>query len=166
MFERHVSVLQNNHTTHVSVPDLGTISQATSSRINNGLATPWDWTRRPRSLAENLEFTDLQNLLTNLHLSMDQDMWEFTQDPTRIFSVKSIRKTISNTVVDPTSQQTKWNKLLPSKVNILSWRIANKRLPTRANLDKRGIELDYVLCPMCSNDIEMESHVLVSCTVA
>ncbi|GJW13825.1 RNA-directed DNA polymerase, eukaryota, reverse transcriptase zinc-binding domain protein [Tanacetum coccineum] len=145
VFERHSCVAQNSHTSHGSV---------INSRINDGLVTPWAWRRRPRSLAERLELTDIQNLLTNLHLSMDQDSWEFTQDSTRIFSVNSMRKTISNTSVDPTSQQMRWNKLLPSKVNILAWRIANKRLPTRANLDKRGIDLDSVLCSMCNNDIE------------
>ncbi|GKA93191.1 RNA-directed DNA polymerase, eukaryota, reverse transcriptase zinc-binding domain protein [Tanacetum coccineum] len=142
VFEQHGSVVQNSHTSHGSVQVLGPISQPIISRINDGLVTPWAWGRRPRSLAEILELTDLQNLLTNLHLSMDQDLWEFTQDTTRIFSVNSMRKTISNTSVDPTSQQTRWNKLLPFKVNILAWRIAKKRLPTRANLDKRGIDLD------------------------
>nr|GEW25818.1 hypothetical protein [Tanacetum cinerariifolium] len=121
------------------------------------------WRRSPCSLAERLKLTDIQNLLTNLHLSMDQNSWEFTQDSTRIFLVNSMRKTISNASVDPTSQQMRWNKLLPSKVNILAWRIANKRLPTMANLDKRGIDLDSVLCSMCNNDIETESHILVSC---
>ncbi|GJU50880.1 RNA-directed DNA polymerase, eukaryota, reverse transcriptase zinc-binding domain protein [Tanacetum coccineum] len=157
VFERHGSVVQNSHTSHGSVINL---------RINDGLVTPWAWRRRPRSFAERLELTDIQNLLTNSHLSMDQDSWEFTQDSTRIFSVNSMRKTISNILVDPTSQQTRWNKLLPSKVNILVKRIANKRLPTRANLDKRGIDLDSILCPMCNNDIETESHILVSCPIA
>ncbi|GJU50879.1 hypothetical protein Tco_1220434 [Tanacetum coccineum] len=59
-------------------PTGGRISQPIISRINDGLVTPWAWGRRPRSLAEILELTDLQNLLTNLYLSMDQDLWEFT----------------------------------------------------------------------------------------
>ncbi|GJT51014.1 putative RNA-directed DNA polymerase [Tanacetum coccineum] len=166
VFERHGSVLQNSHTSHGSIQVLGPISQPIISRINDGLVTPWAWRRRPYSLAQILELTDLQNLLTDLHLSMDQDSWEFTQGSMRIFSVNSMRKTISNTSVDPTSQQTRWNKLLPSKVNILAWCIANKRLLTKANLDKRWIDLDLVLCPMCNNDIEMESHILVSCPTA
>ncbi|GJZ76161.1 reverse transcriptase domain-containing protein [Tanacetum coccineum] len=37
---------------------------------------------------------------------------------------------------------------------------------TRANLDKRGIDLDSVLCPICNSDIETESHVLVTCSTA
>ncbi|GJU86588.1 RNA-directed DNA polymerase, eukaryota, reverse transcriptase zinc-binding domain protein [Tanacetum coccineum] len=41
-----------------------------------------------------------------------------------------------------------------------------QKLPTRASLDKRGIDLDSVLCPMCSNYIGKESHVLVSCPTA
>nr|GEX32936.1 RNA-directed DNA polymerase, eukaryota, reverse transcriptase zinc-binding domain protein [Tanacetum cinerariifolium] len=137
VFERHGFVIQNSHTSQGSIQVLGPISQPIISRINDGL--------------------------TNLHLSVDQDSWEFTQGSMRIFSVNFMRKTISNTSVDPTSQQTRWNKLLPSKVNILAWLIANKRLSTKDNLDKCGIDLDSVLCPMCNNDIKTESHILVSC---
>ncbi|GJR06205.1 RNA-directed DNA polymerase, eukaryota, reverse transcriptase zinc-binding domain protein [Tanacetum coccineum] len=100
VFERHGSVVQNSHTSHDSIQVLGPISQPIISRINDGLVTPWAWRKRTYSLAQILELTDLQNLLTDL--------------------------------------------------------------PTKANLDKRGIDLDSVLCPMCNNDIEMESHILVS----
>ncbi|GKA86171.1 RNA-directed DNA polymerase, eukaryota, reverse transcriptase zinc-binding domain protein [Tanacetum coccineum] len=56
----------------------------------------------------------------------------------------------------------RWNRLFPSNVNILIWRALKKRLPNRYNLDKRGIDLDSVRCPLCNNDIEMEDHVFVS----
>ncbi|GKD73279.1 RNA-directed DNA polymerase, eukaryota, reverse transcriptase zinc-binding domain protein [Tanacetum coccineum] len=65
-----------------------------------------------------------------------------------------------------TSQPIRWNKFLPAKVNILVWRIMNKRVPTRVNLDKRGIDLDSVRCPLCDNDIETEDHLFASCTIA
>ncbi|GKC97323.1 RNA-directed DNA polymerase, eukaryota, reverse transcriptase zinc-binding domain protein, partial [Tanacetum coccineum] len=61
---------------------------------------------------------------------------------------------------------TLWNKLLPSKVNIFTWRVLNKRLPTRLNLDRRGIDLDTVRCPLCNNDIETKDHIFVKCPLA
>ncbi|GKC69920.1 RNA-directed DNA polymerase, eukaryota, reverse transcriptase zinc-binding domain protein, partial [Tanacetum coccineum] len=62
--------------------------------------------------------------------------------------------------------QSRWNKYLPSKVNISSWRIKNQRLPTRLNLDKRGIDLHSVRCPICDDDLESENHIFVECIVA
>ncbi|GJY89742.1 RNA-directed DNA polymerase, eukaryota, reverse transcriptase zinc-binding domain protein [Tanacetum coccineum] len=65
-----------------------------------------------------------------------------------------------------TFQPFRWNKFLPAKVNILVWRIMNKRVPTRVNLDKRGIDLDYVRCPLCDDDIETEDHLFALCSIA
>ncbi|GKD07621.1 RNA-directed DNA polymerase, eukaryota, reverse transcriptase zinc-binding domain protein, partial [Tanacetum coccineum] len=59
-----------------------------------------------------------------------------------------------------------WNKFVPIKVNILSWRIGQKRLPTRLNLDHRGIDLDSLLCPFCNEDQESELHLFGACEVA
>ncbi|GJZ20185.1 hypothetical protein Tco_0556775 [Tanacetum coccineum] len=61
--------------------------------------------------------------------------WEFTYDASRRFSVNSMRKLISTMSSDNNSHPTRWNKLLPSKVNILTWHVLNKILPTRFNLD-------------------------------
>ncbi|GKC27975.1 RNA-directed DNA polymerase, eukaryota, reverse transcriptase zinc-binding domain protein [Tanacetum coccineum] len=62
--------------------------------------------------------------------------------------------------------QSRWNKYLPSKVNISSWRIKKQRLPTRLNLDKRGVDLHSVRCPICDDDLESENHIFVECIVA
>ncbi|XP_071700398.1 uncharacterized protein [Rutidosis leptorrhynchoides] len=34
------------------------------------------------------------------------------------------------------------------------------------NLDKRGIDLDTVLCPFCNNEVETLKHALCDCTIA
>ncbi|GJR26656.1 hypothetical protein Tco_1102888 [Tanacetum coccineum] len=39
-------------------------------------------------------------------------------------------------------------------------------LPTRVNLDHRGIDLDSVRCSLSSDDIEIESHVFINCYLA
>nr|GEY02593.1 RNA-directed DNA polymerase, eukaryota, reverse transcriptase zinc-binding domain protein [Tanacetum cinerariifolium] len=102
----------------------------------------WAWWRTLRSEEENMELCELQDLLLNLNLSMEHDTWEFTPGHSR------------------------WNKLLSSKVNTMSLSVYNQRLPPRANLNKRGIDLDLVLCPICNSDIETEVHVFVTCSIA
>ncbi|GJT47976.1 RNA-directed DNA polymerase, eukaryota, reverse transcriptase zinc-binding domain protein [Tanacetum coccineum] len=59
----------------------------------------------------------------------------------------------------------RWNKILPLKVNINTWRIIHKRVPTRSNLDYRWIDLDSVRCPICDDEIESEEHIFVMCNV-
>ncbi|GJY65541.1 RNA-directed DNA polymerase, eukaryota, reverse transcriptase zinc-binding domain protein [Tanacetum coccineum] len=60
-------------------------------------------------------------------------------------------------------QPTRWNKILPAKVNILSWRVWHRRITTRLNLDCRGIDLDTVRCPVCDDDTESEEHIFIHC---
>ncbi|GJR70576.1 reverse transcriptase domain, reverse transcriptase zinc-binding domain protein [Tanacetum coccineum] len=52
------------------------------------------------------------------------------------------------------------------KVNIFVWRALKKRLSIREELDKRGIDLDTVLCPCCDNGVESCKHSLVLCSMA
>ena len=60
----------------------------------------------------------------------------------------------------------RWNKILPIKINIHSWRLSLNRLPTRFNLDTRGIDLNSVRCPVCDGDIETDLHLFVRCPIA
>ncbi|PWA94731.1 RNA-directed DNA polymerase, eukaryota [Artemisia annua] len=58
---------------------------------------------------------------------------------------------------------TRWNNFFPIKLNILLWRIALARIPTRDNLVSRGIVLDSNLCPVCSSSLETTEHVFADC---
>ncbi|GJZ55144.1 hypothetical protein Tco_0610337 [Tanacetum coccineum] len=72
--------------------------------------------------------TSAHPLLANLHLSNDCDVWEFTYDTSKRFSVNNMQKLISTMSSD------------------------NKSHPTRHR--RHGIDLDTVRCPLCNNDIE------------
>ncbi|GJW14260.1 reverse transcriptase domain-containing protein [Tanacetum coccineum] len=120
------------------------------------------WLRPTRSQTDQDELTELTTLLSELHLTDALDTWEFIEDPSRNFTVKSMRNHINHMSNPSTSQPIRWNKFLPAKVNILVWRIMNKRVPTRVNLDKRGIDRDFVRCPLCDEDIETEDHLFAS----
>ncbi|XP_071686803.1 uncharacterized protein [Rutidosis leptorrhynchoides] len=43
------------------------------------------------------------------------------------------------------------------------WRVLNRKIPVRTELDKRGIDLDSVRCPSCDDDIESIDHVMFFC---
>ncbi|GKD67306.1 RNA-directed DNA polymerase, eukaryota, reverse transcriptase zinc-binding domain protein [Tanacetum coccineum] len=89
--------------------------------------------------------------MAQLRLTGDIDLWECTVDDIKIFTIKGMRSHIINTTspLPTTSSLTRWNNLIPLKVNVLTWKTANQRLPTRSNLDFRGIDLHSVLCPLC-----------------
>ncbi|GJV69886.1 RNA-directed DNA polymerase, eukaryota, reverse transcriptase zinc-binding domain protein [Tanacetum coccineum] len=106
------------------------------------LSFNWNWSRPIRSIAEHQEVLELVNLLSSLHLSNDQDTWECTFSDNRCFSVKSMRILITKHIHPLDPQPFRWNKALPLEINISSWRISHNRLPTRFNLDRRGIDLD------------------------
>ncbi|GJX53590.1 RNA-directed DNA polymerase, eukaryota, reverse transcriptase zinc-binding domain protein [Tanacetum coccineum] len=100
----------------------------------------WAWSRDLRSTDRD-ELIELQSLLCNFQFTSDQDKWECLIDSSRRFSVKGMRKLIMNSPPLSYTNPTRWNKLVPIKVNIASWRVENLRIPTRINLDYRGIAL-------------------------
>ncbi|XP_071697620.1 uncharacterized protein [Rutidosis leptorrhynchoides] len=55
------------------------------------------------------------------------------------------------------------NKLIPKKVEIFVWRLLHKKLPVRIELDKRGLDLHSVRCPLCDDDVESVAHIFTSC---
>ena len=131
-----------------------------------GISFQWAWSRLLRSTAEKIELDDLISLVSQLRLCDTQDTWECLIDSSRVFSVKGMRLYITHSNHTQNLQPTRWNKLVPIKINIFSWRLSLNRLPTRSNLDYRGVDLDSVLCPSCHDAIETEEHIFISCEVA
>lgn len=111
-------------------------------------------------------YQELVSLLSDLRLSNVSDIWECTIGDDRNFTVKCMREHITNLLHPLDPQPYRWNKILPIKINISSWRILHRRLPTRSNLDRRGIDLNSILCPICDDYIETEEHLFTSCGIA
>nr|GEX16080.1 RNA-directed DNA polymerase, eukaryota, reverse transcriptase zinc-binding domain protein [Tanacetum cinerariifolium]GEX35625.1 RNA-directed DNA polymerase, eukaryota, reverse transcriptase zinc-binding domain protein [Tanacetum cinerariifolium] len=84
----------------------------------------------------------------------------------RGFSVKGVRKHNVNSTFSTNISPTRWNKLVPIKVNVAYRRNENQRIPTRVDLDYRGIDLHSIRCLVCDDDLETEEHILVKCVVA
>ncbi|GKA50964.1 putative RNA-directed DNA polymerase, eukaryota, reverse transcriptase zinc-binding domain protein [Tanacetum coccineum] len=134
-------------------------------RIVNGLWA-WDW-RRPvngrRALA------DLNNLLMDigsLNVEVDRDCVVSTLSTDGSYSVSFIRKHIDNCMIANSFPSTRWCKIIPRKVNIFMWRLLLDRLPHRLNLSSRGLDIDSILCPVCSKHVESNSHAFFSCSTA
>ena len=94
-----------------------------------------------------------------------EDKVEWLLDDTKEFSVKKMREILEESEYTAREQSlpTKWSKLIPGKVCIFVWRVRLGRIPSHEILDKRGIDLDSVLCPRCDDEIESINHALVTC---
>ncbi|XP_071726918.1 uncharacterized protein [Rutidosis leptorrhynchoides] len=55
------------------------------------------------------------------------------------------------------------NKSIPQKVGLFIWRTLKHRIPVRMELDKRGVDLDSVLCPLCNDHTESVDHAIFLC---
>ncbi|GJU42292.1 RNA-directed DNA polymerase, eukaryota [Tanacetum coccineum] len=134
-------------------------------RIINGL---WarDW-RRPVNGGRAL--VDLNNLLMDigsLNVEVDRDCVVSSLSTDASYSVRFIRKHIDNCMIANSLLSTRWCKIIPRKVNIFMWRLLLDRLPRRLNLSSRGLDIDSILCPVCSEHVESNSHAFFSCSAA
>ncbi|KAL4587346.1 hypothetical protein LXL04_000215 [Taraxacum kok-saghyz] len=80
------------------------------------------------------------------------------------FTVGSLRIHIDNNTLPAVQQLGDWNNLILRKANILAWRLAHGRLPTKVNLAKRGIGVNKE-CTLCNIDEETEEHLFLNCPV-
>ncbi|GKF04752.1 reverse transcriptase domain, reverse transcriptase zinc-binding domain protein, partial [Tanacetum coccineum] len=88
---------------------------------------------------EDSELNDLQHKISSIIPSSNPDSWRWSLHPSGQFSVSALRAIIDS-------------KLLGAF-----------RLPTRANIDKRGIDIHSILCPFCEEQIEDEDHIFALC---
>ena len=128
----------------------------------------WDWVRDIRGRVCS-DFDELLGVLQNIVVSNNcRDRWRWTLFEDGNFTVKELSSLIEEKIlhVESGGQETLWNKLVPKKVNIFVWRALKGRIPVRVELDRRGIDLDSVLCPSCNNVAESCAHNLDTCDLA
>ncbi|GJR79119.1 glycerol-3-phosphate dehydrogenase [NAD(+)] 2, chloroplastic [Tanacetum coccineum] len=108
----------------------------------------WAWRRSPRDGIEKAQFDDLVNLLVGFKPTDVRDTWTCSLNSLNTFTVSFMRYAIDSSTLVSTIDNAKWNKTLLIKINIHSWRLCKDRLPTRSDLDARGIDLDSLRCPI------------------
>ncbi|GKB54349.1 reverse transcriptase domain, reverse transcriptase zinc-binding domain protein, partial [Tanacetum coccineum] len=135
---------------------------------NNVWCWEWDWIREIRGRVSK-EFEDLLGVLQNVVIHNNcKDNWRWSLGEDGNFAVKDLSRMVEEKILhaDSGGQETIWNNLVPKKVNIFVWRALKGRLPVRDELDRKGIDLDSVLCPSCNNGVETCAHCLTTCGLA
>ena len=123
-----------------------------------------EWTRDVSRGTIANQLDTLQNNISGMSLNDIDDTWAWTIGTTS-FSVKSARHKIDRGFL-PDGPRTRWNSLLPKKINIFIWRSLRDRLPSRWNLSRKGIEVASITCPICDHGVESAFHTLWDCTLA
>lgn len=81
------------------------------------------------------------------------------------YTVSSYSKYFDDSTLPISNVKWDWNNLVPRKVNILAWRVAHRKLPTKENLGKIGLVVE-LRCKICGGGPEDVDHVFVKCPLA
>ena len=81
-------------------------------------------------------------------------------------TVSSLRCHIDALMLAEVVTTMRWLRFVPIKVNSLVWRLSLGRLPTLDNLDRKGVDMNSMLCPSCSGVVESIGHVFFECVIA
>ncbi|GJY97028.1 RNA-directed DNA polymerase, eukaryota [Tanacetum coccineum] len=122
--------------------------------------------RSVRGGAETQQLESLQDLIGSKVLSNVQDRWVWDLNGEGNFCVKDARDLLDEVFLPKENVVTRWIKSIPIKINVFAWKLHLDRIPTRINLDRRGVQVPYILCPVCNDAHEDTSHLFFSCVVA
>nr|GEW12929.1 RNA-directed DNA polymerase, eukaryota [Tanacetum cinerariifolium] len=104
--------------------------------------------------SELQQLTDLATLLDSVILNNSKDRWYCDLSGDGEFRVKKLRNFIDDKYLPSHTEATRWVKLVPIKVNIFVWRARRDCLPTRTNLEHRGVDLFPVCVEACLSLVE------------
>ncbi|XP_071731446.1 uncharacterized protein [Rutidosis leptorrhynchoides] len=104
----------------------------------------------------------------NQELVAGREEWAWSWSNDGLFTVIRLTDILVRTyLVNQTSAtMTLRNIFVPLKVELFIWRARLKRLPTMVELDKRGMDLGTVRCPVCDNGLETVEHSIILCNFA
>ncbi|XP_071687548.1 uncharacterized protein [Rutidosis leptorrhynchoides] len=91
--------------------------------------------------------------LDNSGSSLIRFEWEWSREPTGRTAGSGSHS----------AQETLRNNLMPKKIEDFIWRVLEKILPVRIELDKKGIDLHSIRCPICDDGLESIDHALFEC---
>jgi hypothetical protein len=163
-------------------PRLFSLSMHKEGLVNNfcekiGEVWSWYFSLRRDLFQWELDLVDgLRNYLEPVRLSPEEDRWKWVPGSEGNFTVKSSYAYLanlirSNEVVVGEAEEVFshiWESSAPSKVIAFSWQLFYDRIPTRLNLDLRGILAPEVSleCVGCVGRLESASHLFLHCPKA
>ncbi|GKA60744.1 RNA-directed DNA polymerase, eukaryota [Tanacetum coccineum] len=140
-------------------------SISVASKLNHPSLTH-SFRRLPRGGVEEDQVSLLSQRINDVVLPDSNDRWTWNLEGSGLFSVKSARRVIDDTLLPSAGVPTRWIKIIPIKVNILAWRVCLDKIPTRFNLSIKGIDIPTILCPLCNAAAESTSYIFFSCLLA
>ncbi|GJV40292.1 RNA-directed DNA polymerase, eukaryota [Tanacetum coccineum] len=128
-----------------------------------------DWNsvlrRSPRGGVELNQFTAMLEAIRDINLSDSIDGWKWALD-SKGFTVSSARKFIDEQTLIGGFTSTRRLRCIPIKVNVFMWRLSLNKLLTLVNMDRKGIDVASLLCPVCSEHVESVDHLFFTCEIA
>ena len=140
------------------------------SKMGKFYQNTWNWDFKwRRNLFDHkneqaIAFMDDISAISIHQQLQDSMMWK--AGPTGIYSTKSAYRLLL-----PTNRpghhsrnfKILWKLKIPPRAELFSWRLFRDRLPTRANLLRRHVALQDIMCPLCGNHQEEAGHLFFHC---
>ncbi|KAL8478208.1 hypothetical protein ACS0TY_030195 [Phlomoides rotata] len=124
---------------------------------------------------ERLAVDSLTQILTSYNLEQRVgDLWKWSGANNGIYSTKVEYNRLME-VAHSTDQMVSrrafkllWNSLATRREQAIGWKILHQKMPTKAELRKRGIipEQNEITCSICGKEEEMEPHLFFTCSFA
>jgi len=95
------------------------------------------------------------------------DRWYWVDEKTETYTVQSCYWAMKAILDIPTNDCLRklWSVKVPGTTKMFGWRVWIDRLPSKINLEKRGVKLPCNLCPLCNKDAKSIQHIMLSCEV-
>nr|GEW69919.1 RNA-directed DNA polymerase, eukaryota [Tanacetum cinerariifolium] len=122
--------------------------------------------RRPvRGGSESSQLSLLQEYIEGTILSSLEDRWVWDLNEEGVFCVKDVRNLLDDVFLPKAHIATRWIKYVPIKLNVFAWKVHLNRLPTRVNLQHRGVLVSDLSCPICHSKDEDSAHLFFRCSL-
>ncbi|GKU98163.1 hypothetical protein SLEP1_g11197 [Rubroshorea leprosula] len=134
----------------------------------------WKWNlswRRTLFEWEKEDTMKLQGILDNVKITPGRpDKWQWIHSSDGLYSTKmAYWKLTKERTGSKEAKMSKriWNPMLPSKIAAFNWRVILDRIPTKANLHKRGIikDIEEAKCGICE-EYKDASHLFLNCKIS
>ncbi|KAI5351664.1 hypothetical protein L3X38_004555 [Prunus dulcis] len=145
-----------------------------SELICNEGSPQWDL-QKLNDLFLPVDVVDIVRIPLSFRAPPDRIVWNY--DKHGLFTVKSAYRValrVTSGDEDESSSSNSdtsmlwrhiWNANVPTKLKIFAWRVAHDILPTKANLIKKGVDMQD-MCMFCGDITESALHVLAMCPFA
>ncbi|XP_071740032.1 uncharacterized protein [Rutidosis leptorrhynchoides] len=126
----------------------------------------WSWSREQLGSRQSQLLDSLVQDIGFVTISDRTDCWSCSVSADGMYTVKSVRDHIDHKILPVSNCKTCWYKFLPRKVNVFLWRFRLDSLSVRWNLSAKEIDINSVVCPVCTNGVETSDHLFFRCSLA